>query len=492
MKRRRAATFPLMVVVRCFLLVSWLWFAVPWVWGMVWLDGESCYHMTPASAAADLKSIRVRLAVGQDERMHALFPEGRLFSHSFYGFTLINLAAANSQDGAFRQQVLTELEALIPHTEKLGEQKPFDADAKLTPKGGVIAAGQVNLLRAGYAVLGGKDAAILAEYHAHSQVLFDAFGRSPVASLESYPGEIWPVDNVAALESLRLHDALYKTHYVEAADRWAAWMGSHLDPATGMMNMQITFAGDVRDGPRGCGLSWTLAFLPNLAPDLARRQYELYRAGWFQHPLGTTGIREFPVGRNDTFMDSDTGPIFFGLGTAATGFGIAAAKANHDVGNLTGLLRALELCSIPTYSLDLSRSRFFGQVLLADELALWGKTLCRWDAPAQFPPAVVPAAEMRHFWVVILATSASSFLLAWLLGRSLVGALRNCRKSRPMGRVHGAFLIAAVAVVAAFVVIPTVHWVWAVLALGILEMVETRSFGRKSPEAVIAAEQSKD
>ena len=491
MKRRRTPVWPAAVVVRGFLLASWLWFAVPWVWGICRLDGEKCYHMTPASAAAELKSIRVRLAAGQDERMHALFPEGRLFSHSFYGFTLVNLAAANPQDGAFRQQVLAELEALIAHAEELGKQKPFDACAKLTPQGGVIPAGQVNLLRAGYAVLGGKDAAILAEYHANSQVLFEAFGRSPVASLESYPGEIWPVDNVAALESLRLHDLLYKTPYAAAADRWAAWMGSHLDPATGMMNMQIALAGDIRDGPRGCGLSWTLAFLPNLAPELSRQQYELYRAGWFEHPLGTTGIREFPVGRNDTFMDSDTGPIIFGLGTAATGFGIAAAKANHDVGNLTGLLRALELCSMPAYSIDLSRSRFSGQVLLADELALWGKTLCRWDAPAQVPAAIAPAAELHYFWVVILVVSALSLLLAWLLGRSLVRALRRCRESRPMGSVHGAFLVMAVAVVAAFVVIPMVHWVWAVLALGILEVVETRLSGRKSPEPDIAAEQAK-
>jgi hypothetical protein len=119
------------------------------------------------------------------------------------------------------------------------------------------------------------------------------------------------------------------------------------------------------------------------------------------HPLGTTGIREFPPGRNETFVDSDTGPIIFGMGTAATGFGIAAAKANHDEENLTGLLRGLEICSLPTVSPDLSRSRFFGQVLLADELALWGKTVCRWDKPGEYP-TVAGTANLRNFWVVVV------------------------------------------------------------------------------------------
>ncbi|MEI8194988.1 MAG: hypothetical protein WCI73_03670, partial [Phycisphaerae bacterium] len=345
---------PSAVVLRCFLLASWLWFTLPWFWTLCTVDGTACYHLTPAAVGSDLRSIRARLSAGHDQSMHRLFPEGRLFAHSFYGFTLLNLAAANPQDHAFRQQTLAELARLIPLTEALATQPPFDQGQTLTPKGGIIPAGHTNLLRAGYALLGGADPALLAAYHAQSELLFQAFAKSPVASLETYPTLTWPVDSLMALESLRLHDVLYQTAYATAAQRWAQWMSAHLDPATGLLNMQIDQRGQIHDGPRGCGLSWTLALLPNLAPDLARAQYALYRAAWFRHPLGTTGIREFPTDRQGQFVDCDTGPIIFGLGTAATGFGLAAAKANHDPTNLTGLLRAVELCSFPAYSTDLS------------------------------------------------------------------------------------------------------------------------------------------
>jgi hypothetical protein len=489
MKKQPTPTWPVGGLVRGFLLVSWLWFAAPWIWNVCRVNGEDCYHMTSAKAAADLKAIRQRLLAGQDERMQVLFPEGRLFSHSFYGFTLVNLAAANPQDEAFRRQVLTELEELIPHAAKIAAQKPFDAGAKLTPKGGIIAAGQVNLLRAGYAILGGKSVPIVEEYHAQSKVIVEAFDRSPVASVESYPGETWPVDNLAALESLRLHDVLYLTTYGRAGERWAQWMVSHVDSTTGMMNMQITREGAVVDGPRGCGLSWTLAFLPNIAPDLARQQYGLYREQWFRHPLGTTGIREFPEGRRGTFMDSDTGPIIFGLGTAATGFGIAAAKANHDTENLTGLLRALEICSFPTYSTDLSRSRFFGQVVLADELALWGQTLCRWDKPAAVPAAFGPAVELKRFWVVIVSLVAFGTLLAWLLGRWYVGAWRKCRREkRPLAGVHGAMLAGAVVVLAALLIVPAVTWLYALILLAALEVIERRISRRQRTGELVADE----
>jgi hypothetical protein len=484
----RKPASPAAVLLRGFLLVSWLWFAVPWLWTLGTVDGRDCYHMTPAGAGADLRGIRERLAAGQDERMHRLFPEGRLFSHSFYGFTLVNLAAANPGDAGFRREVLVELPGLITRTEELGAAAPFDQCRGLTPKGGIIAAGHANLLHAGYAVLGGKNEGILQAYHARSAELFEAFGKSATGSLESYPAQTWPVDNLAALESLRLHDVLYGTAYTSAAARWAEWMGSHKDGGTGLLNMQIDGRGWILDGPRGCGLSWTLAFLPNLAPELAREQYGVYRATWFGHPLGTTGIREFPRERTARFTDSDTGPIIFGYGTAATGFGIAAAKANNDTEDLTGLLRALEIFSFPAYSTDLSHSRFFGQVLLADELALWGQTLCRWDAPTRFPPPPAPAG-LRNFWVVEAMLGVLTVLASWMLVRSVRRAWRSFRAApRPMGRVHAVFLVLVILTLVAVLVMPAMRWIYGLVVAAVLEIVERRVFPVRSASGGAATE----
>jgi len=479
MARSRPAS-PAAVLLRVFFLASFLWFALPWLIHLTFLDGQDCYHLTPAAVAPDLASIQQRLAAGQDQRMHALFPEGRLFSHSFYGFTLINLSAANPQDVAFRQHTLAELAGQIPQVEALATQPPYDTAKNLTPTGGIIAAGHPNLLRAGYAVLGGTDPALLAAFHTQSEIIFQAFSKSPVASVETYPDQIWPVDNLAALESLRLHDVLYHTAYSQAADRWAQYMAAHFEPSTGMMNMQISPTGAIADGPRGCGLSWMLAFLPNLAPDLARQQYDRYRQNWFSHPLGTTGIREFPPGRTDTFTDSDTGPIIFSLGTGATGFGIAAAKANHDVPNLTGLLRALDLCSLPAYSTDLSHSHFAGQVLLADEIALWGQTLTRWDAPTQLPPEPAPPTALHNFWMVIAILTLACTLLTWLLTRWTLRAFQVCRREPGcFGGSRRIFFILAAITLVAFLILPPMNWLYTFFALAILDITESR-FGTRA------------
>ena len=475
MSKPRPPSTPGAVVLRCFLVASWLWFAVPWLWTLCSIDGASCYHMTPAAADADLRSIRERLSSRQDQVMQRLFPEGRLFSHSFYGFTLINLAADNPQDRAFRQYAISELTRLIPRMEALAPEAPFDVCQSLTPKGGIIVAGHTNLLRAGYALLGGTDPGILAAYHLQSELIFQAFSKSSAGSLESYPALTWPVDSVAALESLRLHDVRYQTSYSGAAERWAQWMSTHLDSKSGLLNMQIDQHGGILDGPRGCGLSWTLAFLPNLAPDLARQQYAIYRATWFRHPLGLTGIREFPLDRSDQFIDPDTGPIIFGMGMAAAGFGIAAAKANNDRANLTGLLRALDIFSFPMYSTDLSRTRFFGQLLLADELALWGMTLTRWDAPNLFPPSLAPPAFMRYFWLALVLLFISTILVAWPLVHAALGAWRSCRQvSLPFSRVNTVILALAILTLLAFLLIPAVRWIYAFVMMAVLEVIESR------------------
>ncbi len=63
---------------------------------------------------------------------------------------------------------------------------------------------------------------------------------------------------------------LFGTRYAAACRKWAAWMEANLDAESGMMVMQVSGRGEVLDGPRGCGLSWSLALMPGFAPELAR------------------------------------------------------------------------------------------------------------------------------------------------------------------------------------------------------------------------------
>ncbi|GAF70810.1 unnamed protein product, partial [marine sediment metagenome] len=209
--------------------------------------------------------------------MQKIFPEGRLFSHSFYGFSLVNMVLSKPGDSEFRKMAIGDIEKLLGVIEGMVDEEPFDRCKGLTPKGGVILAGQVNLLRAGYLLIGGKKQDVVEHFHKDSRILYDAFMKSSVGSLESYPWFIWPVDNICALESLRLHDGLFGTNYIEAGDKWTRWMSSNTDAESGMMVAQISASGDVFDGPRGCALSWSLALMGGFAPDFAGSQYALYR-----------------------------------------------------------------------------------------------------------------------------------------------------------------------------------------------------------------------
>ena len=477
-----------------FVLGLVLWFTIPWIVGLLTVSGERWAGPPPDAVMRDLTSIRRRLDTGEAQKM-GIFPEGVLFSHSFYGFALINVAVQRPDDAAFRTHVLSELERLIPIAERLADDPPFHVCRGLVPKGGVIAAGHANLLRAGYALLGGQREDILQAYHAQSRVLSEAFRKSTVGSIETFPGMIWPVDNCCALESLRLHDGRYRTDYSAACRAWEVWMGDHLDTVTGMMVAQIDRDGRVLDRPRGCALSWSLAFMPGFAPDLARQQYGRYRDQWFIHTAGTTGIREWPPGQGAR-PDIDSGPVVGGIGAAASGLGIAAAKANGDTRDLTGLLRGMEFLGAPKRTFRGEKEYFLGAVLLTDVLAVWGRTVCVWDAPGEYAAAQDwPDPPLEGYWLVVSAACLGSALVMAVLGWSLCRAVSGVRRNPSRWRaVHVLVLCAECAVVIAWLAVPAVTLLYALILVSALEILDNRcafrQWRRSRREADAVAAQS--
>jgi hypothetical protein len=391
---------------------------------------------------------------------------------------------ARPNDTEFRALAVSDLERLLSIAESLADELPFDGwSSDKALKGGVIAAGHANLLRAGYAVLGGARPEILDTFHARSAALAALFLRSPTGSLESYPGLIWPVDNCCALESLRLHDSLFGTDYAEACRGWERWMANHLDSDTGMMVAQISEAGVVLQGPRGCALSWSLAFMPTFAPELARSQYGHYRDEWFRQVFGATGAREWPPGY-EGFVDADTGPILLDVGAGASGFGLAAARANGDWENLRGMIRGMECLGFPAWTWRGEKRYFGGHLLLGEVLALWGKTLRPWDVAdgADAMPGPWPKPERSSFWLTLLIVSLIAALpsaLAFVSLRNAWGSARGDReilaKRRTLVRlvlaVHGVTLLA-------WIVVPGLGWFPVLLIMGVVDAVESAEIAR--------------
>ncbi|NIM06032.1 MAG: hypothetical protein GTO55_07025 [Armatimonadetes bacterium] len=343
------------------------------------------------------------------------------------------------------------------------------------PKGGIIPAGHANLLRAGYVLLGVEEEEIANRFHEQSALLYEEFMKSKVASLETYPQMIWPVDSACALESLRLHDEFFGTRYSEACERWEEWMLENLDEESGMMPAQVGISGGVLESPRGCALSWSLAFMPGFAPNLAQQQYQRYRDNWFIHFLGMTGIREWPPGKKGS-MDADTGPIVGGAGFAATGFGTAAAKANGDVDNLRGVLRAIELLGLPVRTIRGEKEYFLGRVLLADVLVLWGKTVRVWGIPRGKVAAPGTSESARSgFWIVVLAAAILMGLIIWIVLRDVLRACRNMERDPDRWtRKQEGILVFDALVLLAWVAVPALFWFHTLLLLGLADIVEQR------------------
>ncbi len=422
---------------------------------------QACCAVTDSEfeAGARTRSVLRRLHDDEHRVMRRYFPEGGLFSLSFAGFALA-ARAVRSNDDQLRAQARAELPFLLQQTMGERDVDPFSSWGN-DPGRGVIWEGHRNLLRAAYVAVGGDDPQIVADFHVGSEHLARAFLAAPSANLESFPHQVWPVDNVVALESLRLHDVFFGTAHAAAIARWLARERRLLD-ATGLPVSEIDLDGErVRDGPRGCALSWTLAFLPALDPALAASLWSTYRSSWSVDVAGLRGFREWPPGR-DGVTDADSGPVVSGIGAAASAFGVAAAAANGDDSFRVRMLLALDALTFPGPDVRGELALFGGHVLLADVLALWTSTWTRLDAPRTATFAPWSQAPGAAFLVVL-------FLLTpvFVVGALGVGPLRAARGAtleEGEQRVIAAVVTVAVIVVAADLSLP----------LGVLALVVVR------------------
>jgi len=477
-RRRGRLDVPSVMTFRLFLFLSILVFAIFWFIGTVVVSRANWHGNAPAAAKASVRAIRRRLAEGQADAMQKVFPEGRLFSHSFFGFSLVNMALSEPLNSEFTKTAIEQIEKLLTVVEGMVDEEPFNMCKDMTPKGGIIFAGQSNLLRAGYLLIGGPQRAVAERFHAESQILYDAFMKSSVGSLESYPMLMWPVDNVCALESLRLHDVMYGTDYAEAPRRWTEWMSNHTDSESGMMVAQTSSWGTVFDDPRGCALSWSLALMGGFAPDFTKSQYALYRENWIIRVFGVTGVREWCPGKKGK-MDCDTGLVVGGIGMAASGFGIAATKANGDSENFQKLLREAELLSLPVWNTAGEINYFFGKVLLADVLLLWSKTLQPWVG------RVVTTTESKTYMSFWFWAAFSILMLICLLALCLLlVSLRETyteyrKKSVRLSGINKGFLIIQGVLFVLWVVWPSFTWAFAAIGLAIAAIIENTFFRSK-------------
>jgi hypothetical protein len=186
--------------------------------------------------------------------------------------------------------------------------------------------GYLNLLMGVYCRM--EPASKFAELHERiTGALARRMERSPLLLLQSYPREVYPVDNCAVIASIAVSG-----RYPELVQRWLAnCRQKYVDRQTGLLIQCVNpDDGSAADDPRGSGTALGAYFLSFADRSLSRELFMGLKNNLAGRVFGFGVIREYPRSVTDGRGDIDSGPIIFGYSISATGFALAGARQNKD------------------------------------------------------------------------------------------------------------------------------------------------------------------
>ncbi|NOY75546.1 MAG: hypothetical protein GXP32_07110 [Kiritimatiellaeota bacterium] len=180
---------------------------------------------------------------------------------------------------------------------------------------------------------------------------------SAIHLLESYPGEVYPVDNCAAIGSIGSIGLCRKAKGEKPPPFLAeliAYFGEHyIDAETNLLIQCVDPAsGDAADHPRGSGTAFGLYMLSFADERMAGRLWNGVRTELASSLFRFGGIREYPRGIENQLGDIDSGPVVFGFGASATGFAISGARMFNDRNLHKKLCASLYLAGAPAENGD--------------------------------------------------------------------------------------------------------------------------------------------
>jgi hypothetical protein len=174
---------------------------------------------------------------------------------------------------------------------------------------------------------------------------------APLAVIETYPGQVFPVDCAAALGSIGLHERVTGVDHHAVREHFHRSITAHYLDARGLLVQRASVTGEVRDGARGSGTMLASYFLSFGDPSLSAALWSSGKSAFYTQRVGFGAVHEYPadrVGRGDI----DSGPIVFGLGLSATGFALGASRAQEDHDAFRALFATTYLFGAPRRSLE--------------------------------------------------------------------------------------------------------------------------------------------
>lgn len=154
----------------------------------------------------------------------------------------------------------------------------------------------------------------------------------------------WSADQAAILHSLWMCDNNYKTDFhKKSSNRWLDHMKLNMtDEKTGLFQTEAMGVKQYSKQPRGCALSYLIHYASSFAPDVAQEQWCRYKEHMLIKKMGLLGFREYLMTYEGKWTP-DSGPIFMGIGVAATGLGLKAASSVRDQGLAIQIKESLDM-----------------------------------------------------------------------------------------------------------------------------------------------------
>lgn len=188
--------------------------------------------------------------------------------------------------------------------------------------------------------------------------------------LDDYPGQCYPIDVVAAIGAIQRADQVLGERGVDHSEMIQRSLRAFSGEMAGSYGLpayaQDSVSGSRFDNSRGCSNSFFTTVAPAIWPDQDPGWYSIYTHHFWQENGFAAGFREFSYEeqgvqeRGDVFYeDVDAGPVFGGLGTAATAFGIGAARVNGHFGHASTLSYQMLAASWPLPNGTLMFPRLF-------------------------------------------------------------------------------------------------------------------------------------
>lgn len=166
---------------------------------------------------------------------------------------------------------------------------------------------------------------------------------SATGFVETYPGEVYPVDNAAALAAVALHArATRRPPPAALAKGIAALKARAIDPESGLVVQVVALADAApRDAARASGTALASYFLAYADAELSRSLWLALEKNQLRTVLGFGAVLEGSSG------DIDSGPVVLGFGVSATGFALGASRIHGDREAFAALYATAHLFGAP-------------------------------------------------------------------------------------------------------------------------------------------------